>query len=137
MNRTDLQQLAEVRIEEARLLFDAGKFDGAYYLAGYAVELGLKACVAKLTGLHDFYDPAVAKKCFTHKPSELVAVANLFPELQADMAAHSDLQENWALACTWNEVSRYERHTRDEADALIKAITDPGHGVLRWIRTHW
>lgn len=137
MNRTDLQHLAEVRVEEARLLFNADKFDGAYYLAGYAVELALKACVAKLTGLHDFYDPAIAKRCFSHKPGELVAVANLLPQLQADMAADADLQANWVLACTWASTSRYEQHNRDEADALLRAITDPDHGVLQWIRTHW
>ena len=46
MNRSDFQQLADVRIDEAAVLFAQGKYDGAYYLAGYAVECGLKACIA-------------------------------------------------------------------------------------------
>jgi len=49
MNRNDFQQLADVRIDEAVVLLDQGKYDGAYYLAGYAVECSLKACIAKLT----------------------------------------------------------------------------------------
>jgi hypothetical protein len=49
MNRNHFRQLAEVRIEEALVLFAQGLYDGAYYLAGYAVECGLKACIAKLT----------------------------------------------------------------------------------------
>ena len=49
MNRNDFQQLADVRINEAEALLVQGKYDGAYYLAGYAVECGLKACIAKLT----------------------------------------------------------------------------------------
>ena len=49
MNRADFQKLAEIRLEEAATLLNAGKFDGAYYLSGYAVECGLKACIAKQT----------------------------------------------------------------------------------------
>src|SRR5207248_2168644 len=38
MTRTQFQELAEVRIAEAAALLAAGLWDGAYYLAGYAVE---------------------------------------------------------------------------------------------------
>jgi hypothetical protein len=53
------------------------------------------------------------------------------------MAADQDLQANWAVACAWTEASRYESHTKDDAEALLKAVTDAAHGVLPWIRTHW
>src|SRR5262249_32127022 len=52
--RSDFQQLADVRIDEAAVLLAQGKFDGAYYLAGYAVECGLKACIARLTSQDDY-----------------------------------------------------------------------------------
>jgi hypothetical protein len=42
----DLERLAEIRVSETIHLFTGGHFSGAYYLAGYAVELGLKACIA-------------------------------------------------------------------------------------------
>jgi HEPN domain-containing protein len=45
MNRTDLQILAEDRLKDAEVLLANGRFGAAYYLAGYAVECGLKACV--------------------------------------------------------------------------------------------
>jgi hypothetical protein len=41
MNRADLQQIAELRLQEARTLLTGGFPDGAYYLAGYAVECAL------------------------------------------------------------------------------------------------
>jgi hypothetical protein len=47
MNRTDLQVLAEMRVVEAQALLDADCWAGAYYVIGYAVECGLKACAAK------------------------------------------------------------------------------------------
>ncbi len=56
MNRADLQQLGQMRIDEATLLLAHRHWSGAYYLAGYAVECALKACIAKRTQRHDFRD---------------------------------------------------------------------------------
>lgn len=53
MVRRDFQDLATVRIREAESLLAAGLFDGAYYLAGLAVECALKACIAKATQQYD------------------------------------------------------------------------------------
>lgn len=49
VDRQDLQELSRVRLKEATALLKLGLFDGAYYLAGYAVECALKACIAKAT----------------------------------------------------------------------------------------
>ena len=46
VNRWEFRELATLRLAEAKALLDAGLPDGAYYLAGYAVECGLKACIA-------------------------------------------------------------------------------------------
>jgi HEPN domain-containing protein len=54
VNRAEFQRLAETRIADARALFEAGRNDAAFYLAGYAVECALKACIAKKTREHDF-----------------------------------------------------------------------------------
>lgn len=54
LNRYDLQRLADLRAAEARLLLDNGYWSGAYYLAGYAVECGLKACIARRVREFDF-----------------------------------------------------------------------------------
>jgi hypothetical protein len=56
VNRSDFQALADVRIEEAQALLGLAppRPDGAYYLAGYAVECALKAALAKLNQQHDW-----------------------------------------------------------------------------------
>jgi hypothetical protein len=48
MNRAELQRLAKERISDAKVLLAARHWSAAYYLAGYAVECALKACIAKL-----------------------------------------------------------------------------------------
>ena len=77
MNRSDLQRLSRVRLQEARSLFDLRLYSGAYYLAGYAVECALKACIAKAIQRYEFPDKERVNKSYVHKPSELIKVANL------------------------------------------------------------
>ena len=50
----ELRALAELRIREAEILFAAGGSDGAYYLAGYAIECDLKSWIAGKTRENDF-----------------------------------------------------------------------------------
>jgi len=50
VNRLQWRQLAERWLEDARSLLDNHRWSAAYYLAGYAVECGLKACVLARVG---------------------------------------------------------------------------------------
>jgi len=65
VNKKILQALAEARVTDARTLLSAKRFDAAYYLAGYAVECALNACIAKRTNRHDFRDKDVAREVYT------------------------------------------------------------------------
>src|SRR4051812_17677734 len=83
VNRTDFQALADVRIDEAKVLLDQGMFDGAYYLAGYAVECALKSCIARLTIEHDF-PPRNTGDYYSHQVGKLVRTAGLTVQLNTD-----------------------------------------------------
>lgn len=61
MDRSELQRLAQERLADSEALFAAGRFSGAYYLAGYVIECALKACVAKLTVPESFPDRELAR----------------------------------------------------------------------------
>src|SRR5207248_10773947 len=112
MNRNDFQQLADVRINEAEVLLAQGKYDGAYYLAGYAVECGLKACIAKLTSQHDFPPkPKSIHDYYSHEIEKLLKTAGLTAQLDADAATDPALKANWGFAKDWTEEGRYERKT--------------------------
>jgi hypothetical protein len=66
MDRKDLRALSRVRLSEARALLKAELPDGAYYLAGYAVECALKACIAKETQRYEFPDKKRVNSSHTH-----------------------------------------------------------------------
>ena len=80
MNRKELQEIAQIRVREAETLLHNGHFEGAYYLAGYAVECALKVCIAKQTHEHDFPDLKWARKVYTHNLEDLLSLAGLEEE---------------------------------------------------------
>jgi hypothetical protein len=137
LTKAEFQELAEARLVEAKALLDLGKWDGAYYLAGYAVELA-KACIFKmLMGTDAFPDKEFSKNCYTHAVKRLVGLARLDGPRKTATDADPDLLTNWALARDWSEEKRYHRIDKTEAEALYTAIADGAHGVLPWIKTRW
>jgi HEPN domain-containing protein len=137
LNRSQLQDLAEERARDAEALLNAGQWSGAYYLAGYAIECGLKACIAKLTSQHDYPDKDLAQRCYTHKIQSLVEVAGLELQRKTDATANPTLGGYWLVVKDWDEKARYQRWTELQARKLFRAVTDPTDGVLPWIRVHW
>lgn len=138
MNRAALQEISNLRVREAAALLRAGHWPGAYYLAGYAVECSLKACVAKQVRRYDFPDKKLANEAFTHDLQKLVKIAGLEPDLQRDLAANPTLELNWAVVKDWSEGARYELGiTEAQARDLYSACTARTNGVLAWIKRRW
>ena len=48
MTRPEWQRMAGERVRDASALLKVRRWSAAYYLAGYAVECGLKACIVVL-----------------------------------------------------------------------------------------
>ena len=139
MNRGQLRQLAEDRILDAERLLTGGRWSGAYYLAGYAVECGLKACILAYVEAEGaiLQDKKFSEKCWTHDLEDLLALANLTPALDNEAAANTVFSSNWATATQWKETSRYQLKTRAEADTMYDAVANATNGVLPWIRIRW
>ncbi|HWC96053.1 MAG TPA: HEPN domain-containing protein [Candidatus Sulfopaludibacter sp.] len=137
MNRKELQFLARTRIAEAKTLLEAGRPDGAYYLAGYAVECALKACIAKETLRHEFPDKKSVDASHTHNLRDLIKVANLELARLEEAKRDSTFRNYWDLVQQWSEHSRYRKNGSEMAQALVEAIGDRKHGVMFWIQRHW
>ena len=137
MNRAQLQELSRLRLHEAKALLDAGHPSGAYYLAGYAVECALKACIAKGFARHDFPELKLVKDIYTHDLNILISKAKLKPDLELASKANPDFEVNWSIVKDWSENSRYQTYTEAQARDLYEAIVDRAHGVQKWIRRYW
>jgi hypothetical protein len=138
MNRADFKQLAQCRLEEAELLLRNRKFSGAYYLAGYSIECALKARLAKQTKRYDFPpEPNFVRDIYTHNLAQLVDKVNLREVFDREEARDPEFGVNWSIIKDWNAKSRYELKSQRKARAIVKAVSDPQHGVLRCIRRRW
>ncbi|HUG90219.1 MAG TPA: hypothetical protein VML55_05270 [Planctomycetaceae bacterium] len=118
---------------------NANLWSGAYYLGGYAVECGLKACVLayiEATGAI-FQDRKFSERCWTHEVEELVKLAGLERDRGHAVSANPGLGVNWAIVKDWNEGARYLKWTELQARKLFEAVADPANGVLAWIRIRW
>jgi HEPN domain-containing protein len=136
MNRNDFQEIAEHRLRESKALLDAGFPDGAYYLAGYAVECALKACIAKRTQEHDFPEKE-SIQYYSHDLEKLLGFAKLKSEFELALRADPAMDANWIIVKDWSETSRYERKTVADANGLLQAIEDQKGGLLPWVQKRW
>ena len=89
MNRAELQWLAQERLREARRLLRVRCWSGAYYLAGYAVECGLKACIVKyLMTTDQFPERKFSEQCWTHDVERLSRSAERITQLSSCEGHH-------------------------------------------------
>jgi HEPN domain-containing protein len=137
MNRIEFQQIAEIRLRESKALLAGGFSEGAYYLAGYAVECALKACIAKKTREHDFPEKKLVNDSHTHDLGKLLQLAELKVDLETAMQANPAMQSSLDAIQDWSETSRYEKRSAQEATDLLLAIEDQAGGLLPWIKLRW
>jgi hypothetical protein len=138
LNRKILQDLAEGRLEEGRILLASNQWTGAYYLTGLAVECALKACLARAVKEHDYPDKKFVNGMYQHDLQSLIALdAALLGDLRADMAQNSNLETNWKTVKDWDDDKRYDIVDEQEARGLYDATTEASSGVMPWIRGRW
>jgi HEPN domain-containing protein len=102
VNRSDLQKLVRIRLAEARLLLQNGRYEGAYYLSGYAVECALKACIAKQVKKFDFPDKKTVIDSHSHNLEQLLSVSGLKQLHQNEMQNYPQFAVNWAVVRDWS-----------------------------------
>lgn len=131
--RQQLKELALLRRTEAQALFDAKLYDGARYLAGYVLELALKARICRLLDFEEYPDTGDLRRLYaTHNLDQLLKLSGLSRKLSLDGA----LFESWSTVASWNPEYRYDVPGRSKPEDIrdILAAIDQ---VLRWIRKHW
>ena len=140
MNATDFRRLAQLRIQESEVLFQKSLYLGAYYLCGYAVECGLKACIAKRTKRGDF-PPSVneVRNVYVHDLDKLLDLVG--NPLKLAIKGSPVRSSRWDVVKDWNEQSRYEFRPKKEAKllayAMLQAVTEAQNGIFPCIRQHW
>jgi len=125
-----------MRLDDAEALFDSADHDGAIYLAGYAVECALKACIAKQTQQYEFPDKEVVLKSYSHTLTDLVKLAGPGLNVAYDARVGADVVFNrdWILVRHWHEDDRYRSGASGgEARDFVAAV----RRIVAWIQVYW
>jgi HEPN domain-containing protein len=128
MVRTDLQRLSRLRAQEARTLFAAGHYDGAYYLAGFAIECALKACIARKTQHYEFPDRDRVLRAWSHNLGQLLHEADL------RVAKGDAIEALWQIVKDWGVDARYTvGKSAAETEGFLTAAIGR-KGVVAWLK---
>lgn len=119
----ELQTLCKDRIREAEALVDTKLYDGAYYLCGYAVEIGLKKRICKTLRWNVGYPTTEAE--FRHLTSFKTHDLDVLLHLSGieDKIRQHFLTE-WSVVTAWKPETRYASRTKDEqmAKRMLQAV---------------
>lgn len=132
-----MRHLSRLRIAEAKSLRQSQHWSGAYYLAGYAVECALKACVLNSVRRYHMPEKAVINDSYSHDIEKLARLAGIESQLHARQRVDGAFAVNWKLVTEWSEASRYEIKSEIEASEMITAVTHRLQGVLPWVQKQW
>jgi HEPN domain-containing protein len=138
--RKDLQELSRLRLQEAEALYRARLYDGCVYLAGYAVELALKARICRLLRVEE-YPPLsgeIGRAFKAHSLEQLMVLAGLSREF--DTNKNQELFDNWSRAIVWYPEQRYEAPGKFDgttAKAILDSLTAKPNGVITWLSKRW
>lgn len=137
MNRSEFQNVAKLRVREAKVLLDNQRYDGAYYLLGYALECALKACIAKQFRRYDIPDKKRVEQSYTHDLEKLISLAGLQNDFENEKRINGNFRANWAIVKDWSEQARYRTgRPAIEANDFYVACTGKRDGVLTWLKKY-
>lgn len=137
---SDLKLMAQVRLDEAKVLLANGFYDGAAYICGYVVELSLKAMICKNLKINEYPDDGKDKNIFsTHDFDRLLLLAGLQNKLTITSRALKKIWSNWSLLTAWKPERRYITgfYNKSSVDSLITALEHPRDGFFTWIKKKW
>jgi hypothetical protein len=144
MTRQEFKKIATLRLKEAESLWAQEHYDGACYLAGYCLEMALKAVICRRMEKDDFFDILKSESVRSfkiHNLAELVILAGLQKKYEDLRAIDPDFRANWSFITDhirWSEQLRYTTgFTKSDAEGMLKAINDPQNGILKWLKKYW
>ena len=118
-----LRAIGEAKLEDARVLLENDRIDGAAYLCGYAIELALKAQICRTLGWKGY--PQTAKEFEgyqsfkTHRLDVLLHLSGQEQRIKAERL------KEWSAIEKWNPEARYKevgQVNREEVESMLSSV---------------
>jgi len=122
IDKAELTQIAKARLKDAKVLFDADRYDGAIYLGGYVVELALKARICKTLKWSGFPQTRSEFQNYqsfkTHDLDVLLRLSGVEARMKTKYLAE------WSIVAKWDPEARYNpigSAIKTDAELLIES----------------
>jgi HEPN domain-containing protein len=102
---TELRRIARARLRDSEVLFDAGRYDGAVYLCGYAVELALKARICRVLNWMGF--PSTRAEFASYQSFRTHSLDVLLTLSGWEQRIKSRYPTEWSVVADWDPELRY------------------------------
>lgn len=119
-----LRGLARTRLTDAEILFNNGRYDGAVYLGGYAIELLLKTRICVRNHWKRFPGSS-AEFDSTNERYRTHDLGLLLRESGREQRIRDRCLAEWFLVAKWNPEQRYDppgHVVQRDANDVLKAI---------------
>jgi HEPN domain-containing protein len=116
----ELTSLSRNRLEDAEALLSAGRYDGAVYVCGYAVEIALKARIVRTLKWPGFAPKGSFKGFDSFKTHDLEPLLYLSGWQTRIMGKASRYRKHWLEVNEWNPESRYRQSNFTLTEATKK-----------------
>lgn len=116
--KEDLKKLARERLKDAESLFHAGRYDGAVYVCGYAVELALKHRICKTLKWDDYPASNKLNNFKTHDLDLLLLLSGVKERIKTNFLSE------WSAVSGWSSELRYRpigSVTKNKTRLMIEA----------------
>lgn len=105
ITKSDISNLAKARLEDSKILCKAKRYDGAVYICGYVIELGLKLRICKTLNWEGFPSSNREFNDFrsfkTHNLDVLLALSGIEEKVK------TELLPEWSAVTSWDPEARY------------------------------
>ncbi len=101
----NLEEISAARLQDAEALYIACRYDGAYYLAGYSLELALKARICKTLNWVDF--PMTQKEFERFRSFKVHDLEVLLKLSGYEPAIKGQQLSEWSTVKIWQPEVRY------------------------------
>jgi len=122
ITKSDLRNLAKARLKDSKILCEAKRYDGAVYICGYVIELGLKLRICKTLKWEGFPSSNKEFRDFrsfkTHNLDVLLVLSGIEEKVK------SNFLPEWSAITSWEPEARYNpigTIGRDDAELMIES----------------
>jgi len=130
LTRRELLEIIQARIDDADALYNAGRYDGAIYLCGYAIELALKRSICITLRWPGF--PSTNREFENYRSFKIHSL-----DVLLSLSGYEKvIKKNPTLFAAWSEVSSWDPEARYKAsgkatDVEAKRMLDSAKMLLR------